>query len=119
MDDETFPYGPASVNMFRRSSLPPTPDKRQGQPRYRDPTDGDRDVTVGHAAAFREKRLYATTEERHRMLQATPEPLKQTLRDAHITGPVPPNVEAIRHQTGITLRYMAEFVEDPIFATLA
>eukprot|EP00959_Pyramimonas_sp_CCMP1952_P211568 4427592-Pyramimonas_sp.AAC.1 len=41
------------------------------------------------------------------------------LQDAHITGPVPPDVEAIREQTGITLRYMAEFVEDPIFAILA
>eukprot|EP00959_Pyramimonas_sp_CCMP1952_P374701 7847534-Pyramimonas_sp.AAC.1 len=38
------------------------------------------------------------------------------LQDAHITGPVPPHVEAIRSRTGITLRYMAEFVEDPIFA---
>eukprot|EP00959_Pyramimonas_sp_CCMP1952_P204544 4277089-Pyramimonas_sp.AAC.1 len=27
MDDETFPHGPASTNMFRRSSLPPAPDK--------------------------------------------------------------------------------------------
>eukprot|EP00959_Pyramimonas_sp_CCMP1952_P139052 2910898-Pyramimonas_sp.AAC.1 len=41
------------------------------------------------------------------------------LQDAHIAGPVPPRVEAIRSRTGITLRYMAEFVEYPIFAILA
>eukprot|EP00959_Pyramimonas_sp_CCMP1952_P369127 7731998-Pyramimonas_sp.AAC.1 len=41
------------------------------------------------------------------------------LQDAHITGPVPPHIETIRSRTGITLRYMAEFVEGPIFAILA
>eukprot|EP00959_Pyramimonas_sp_CCMP1952_P289199 6048405-Pyramimonas_sp.AAC.1 len=41
------------------------------------------------------------------------------LLGAHIADPVPPDIEAIRKQTGITLRYMAEFVDDPIFAILA
>eukprot|EP00959_Pyramimonas_sp_CCMP1952_P013173 278258-Pyramimonas_sp.AAC.1 len=77
--------------MFRRLRLPPTPDKRQGRPQHRDPYDGDREVTVGHAAEFKGRRLYVTTDERHRILQATPGPLKQMLQDAHITGPVPPN----------------------------
>eukprot|EP00959_Pyramimonas_sp_CCMP1952_P422345 8847447-Pyramimonas_sp.AAC.1 len=40
------------------------------------------------------------------------------IHDAHITGPAPPRIEAIRSRTGNTRRYMAEFVEDPIFATL-
>eukprot|EP00959_Pyramimonas_sp_CCMP1952_P382346 8011720-Pyramimonas_sp.AAC.1 len=78
-----------------RLCLPLTPYKRQGRPRYTDPYDGDRDVTAGHAAEFEEKRWYVTTDERYRLLQATPAPLKQMLQDAHITGPVPPNVEAI------------------------
>eukprot|EP00959_Pyramimonas_sp_CCMP1952_P211690 4429914-Pyramimonas_sp.AAC.1 len=91
MDDETFPNGPASTKMFRRLCLPPTPHKRQGRPHYRDPYDGGRDVTVGHAAEFKEKRLYVTTDERYRILQATPAPLKQMPQDAHITGPAPPN----------------------------
>eukprot|EP00959_Pyramimonas_sp_CCMP1952_P435040 9109675-Pyramimonas_sp.AAC.1 len=56
MDDETFPHGPSSTNMFRRLCLRPTPDKRQGRPQYRDPYDGGREVTVGHAAEFKEKR---------------------------------------------------------------
>eukprot|EP00959_Pyramimonas_sp_CCMP1952_P242223 5062976-Pyramimonas_sp.AAC.1 len=63
---------------------------------YRGPTDGDRDVTVGHAAVFQEKRLYVTTEERQHILRVTPGPLKQMLQDARIAGPVPPRVEAIR-----------------------
>eukprot|EP00959_Pyramimonas_sp_CCMP1952_P343299 7190910-Pyramimonas_sp.AAC.1 len=41
------------------------------------------------------------------------------LQGAHITGPVPPRIEAISSRTGITLRYMAEFAENPIFAILA
>eukprot|EP00959_Pyramimonas_sp_CCMP1952_P051222 1070591-Pyramimonas_sp.AAC.1 len=36
-----------------------------------------------------------------------------------MTGPVPPRVEAIRNQSNRTLRYIAEFVEDPIFALLS
>eukprot|EP00959_Pyramimonas_sp_CCMP1952_P448483 9390640-Pyramimonas_sp.AAC.1 len=59
-----------------------------------------------------------TTEKRQHILRVTPGPPEQMLQDAHITGPVPPRVEAIRSRTGITLRYMAEFVDDPIFAIL-
>eukprot|EP00959_Pyramimonas_sp_CCMP1952_P364508 7633209-Pyramimonas_sp.AAC.1 len=40
------------------------------------------------------------------------------VHDAHITGPVPRHIEAIRNRTGNALRYMAEFSEDPIFAML-
>eukprot|EP00959_Pyramimonas_sp_CCMP1952_P465920 9489132-Pyramimonas_sp.AAC.1 len=40
------------------------------------------------------------------------------VHDSHVTGPVPPHIEAIRNRTGNTLRYMTDFAEDPIFALL-
>eukprot|EP00959_Pyramimonas_sp_CCMP1952_P046359 968030-Pyramimonas_sp.AAC.1 len=124
MDDETYPFGPASDNMFRRLSAPPALDKRQSRPLSTDPNDGDRDdrdVTVGHATLFKDKRLYVTTEERQQILRNTPGPLKQMIHDAHITGPVPPHIEAIRNRTGNALRYgraqdylRAEFHSDDV-----
>eukprot|EP00959_Pyramimonas_sp_CCMP1952_P200623 4196285-Pyramimonas_sp.AAC.1 len=36
-----------------------------------------------------------------------------------MTGPVPPHVEAVRNQRENTLRYVAEFVEDRVFALLS
>eukprot|EP00959_Pyramimonas_sp_CCMP1952_P190639 3987214-Pyramimonas_sp.AAC.1 len=44
--------------------------------------------------------------------------MRQKVREAHMTGPVPPHTEAMRNHTGNTLRYIAEFAEDPIFALL-
>eukprot|EP00959_Pyramimonas_sp_CCMP1952_P147873 3094604-Pyramimonas_sp.AAC.1 len=44
--------------------------------------------------------------------------MKQKVREAHMTGPVPPRIEAMRNQRGNALRYIAEFSEDPIFALL-
>eukprot|EP00959_Pyramimonas_sp_CCMP1952_P069771 1456188-Pyramimonas_sp.AAC.1 len=44
--------------------------------------------------------------------------MRQKIRDAHMTGPVPPHIEAMRNQTGNALRYIAEFAGDPIFALL-
>eukprot|EP00959_Pyramimonas_sp_CCMP1952_P365113 7645653-Pyramimonas_sp.AAC.1 len=45
--------------------------------------------------------------------------MRQKVREAHMTGPVPPHVEAMRKQRDNTLRYVAEFVEDPIVALLS
>eukprot|EP00959_Pyramimonas_sp_CCMP1952_P404922 8486456-Pyramimonas_sp.AAC.1 len=45
--------------------------------------------------------------------------MRQKVRDAHMTGHVPPRIEAIRNQTGNTFRYIADFAEDPIFALLS
>eukprot|EP00959_Pyramimonas_sp_CCMP1952_P090191 1888100-Pyramimonas_sp.AAC.1 len=44
--------------------------------------------------------------------------MRQTVREAHMTGPVPPHIEAIRNQRDNTLIYIAEYAEDPIFALL-
>eukprot|EP00959_Pyramimonas_sp_CCMP1952_P326719 6839180-Pyramimonas_sp.AAC.1 len=35
-----------------------------------------------------------------------------------MTGPAPPHIEAMRNQTGNTLRYIAELAEDPVSALL-
>eukprot|EP00959_Pyramimonas_sp_CCMP1952_P251987 5265218-Pyramimonas_sp.AAC.1 len=114
-----LPVGPASGNMFCRASLPPAPDKRQSEPPPIDPRDGDQEVIVGHAVSFKGRQLSVTTEERGQIIRRTPGPMKQKVRDAHTTGPVPPRIEAIRNQTGNTLRYIAEFAEDPVFAWLS
>eukprot|EP00959_Pyramimonas_sp_CCMP1952_P199427 4171353-Pyramimonas_sp.AAC.1 len=45
--------------------------------------------------------------------------MRQKIREAHMTGPVPSHVEAVRNRRENTLRYVAEFVEDPIFALLS
>eukprot|EP00959_Pyramimonas_sp_CCMP1952_P274298 5733473-Pyramimonas_sp.AAC.1 len=45
--------------------------------------------------------------------------MRQKVREAHMTGPVLPHVEAIRNQRDNTLRYVAEFVEDLISALLS
>eukprot|EP00959_Pyramimonas_sp_CCMP1952_P408030 8551134-Pyramimonas_sp.AAC.1 len=45
--------------------------------------------------------------------------MRQKIREAHMTGPVPPHAEAVRNQRENTLTYVAEFVEDPIFALLS
>eukprot|EP00959_Pyramimonas_sp_CCMP1952_P431941 9045958-Pyramimonas_sp.AAC.1 len=44
--------------------------------------------------------------------------MRQKVREAHMTGPLPPHIEAIRNQTGNALRYIVEFAEDQIFALL-
>eukprot|EP00959_Pyramimonas_sp_CCMP1952_P267119 5584783-Pyramimonas_sp.AAC.1 len=103
MEDEDCSFGPASENMFRRLNLPPAPDKRQSQPLHTDPNDGDQDVAAGHAVSFKVKQLYATAEKRGLISRRTPGPLKQMVYDAHITGPAPPHIEAIRNRTGNTL----------------
>eukprot|EP00959_Pyramimonas_sp_CCMP1952_P467982 9492474-Pyramimonas_sp.AAC.1 len=51
-------------------------------------------------------------------MQNAPAQLKRRTREAHATGPVPPNVEALRDRTFDTLKRMAELVEDPIFVLL-
>eukprot|EP00959_Pyramimonas_sp_CCMP1952_P254054 5307448-Pyramimonas_sp.AAC.1 len=48
-------------------------------------------------------------DERIRVIQRTPPDLRQRVRGAHMTGPVPPRVEAIRNQSISALRYIAEF----------
>eukprot|EP00959_Pyramimonas_sp_CCMP1952_P303724 6355989-Pyramimonas_sp.AAC.1 len=87
MEDETYPFGPASENMFCRMSLPPAPDKRQSEPLSIDPRDEDQDVIVGHAVSFKGRQLYLTTEERGLVSRRTLGPMKQKVRDAHMTGP--------------------------------
>eukprot|EP00959_Pyramimonas_sp_CCMP1952_P101937 2131830-Pyramimonas_sp.AAC.1 len=46
--------------------------------------------------------------------------MRQNIQEAHMAGPVPPHVEAVRNQRREnTFRYVAEFVEDLIFALLS
>eukprot|EP00959_Pyramimonas_sp_CCMP1952_P287480 6012491-Pyramimonas_sp.AAC.1 len=45
--------------------------------------------------------------------------MRQKVREAHLTGPVPPHVEAMRNQRDNAFRYVAEFVEYPKYALLS
>eukprot|EP00959_Pyramimonas_sp_CCMP1952_P239562 5006707-Pyramimonas_sp.AAC.1 len=87
MEDETYPFGPASGNMFCSVSLLPAPDKRQSEPPPMDPRDGDQEVIVGHAVSSKGRQPYVSTEERGQISRRTPRPMKQKVRDAHMTGP--------------------------------
>eukprot|EP00959_Pyramimonas_sp_CCMP1952_P214736 4493763-Pyramimonas_sp.AAC.1 len=100
-------------------SLPPAPDRRQREPLSIDPRDEDQNIIVGHAVSFKGRQLCLTTDERGLISRRTPAPMKQMVRDAHMTGPFPPHIEAIRNQTGNALRCIAEFAEDTIYALLS
>eukprot|EP00959_Pyramimonas_sp_CCMP1952_P095267 1992077-Pyramimonas_sp.AAC.1 len=79
------------------------------------PQEGDQEVNVGHAVSLSGRQRYVPNEERGQIIQRTPAAMRQKVREAHMTGPVPPHIEAMRNQSGNALRYIAEFAEDPIF----
>eukprot|EP00959_Pyramimonas_sp_CCMP1952_P155641 3255567-Pyramimonas_sp.AAC.1 len=99
MEDENYFCGPACESLFRRVSLPPAPDRRQREPAPIHPRDGDQEIHVGLAVSFKGSQLHVSNEERGRIIQITPGPVRQKVRDAHMTGPVPPHIEAMRNQT--------------------
>eukprot|EP00959_Pyramimonas_sp_CCMP1952_P105350 2202244-Pyramimonas_sp.AAC.1 len=118
IEEEHYRSGPASVNFFCRVSLPPAPDRRQRQPTDMLPQEEDQEINVGHADSFKGRQLYVSNNEGGLIIQRTPPAMRQKVREAHMTGPVRPQIDAIRNQRDNTLRYIAEFAEDPIFARL-
>eukprot|EP00959_Pyramimonas_sp_CCMP1952_P189477 3963490-Pyramimonas_sp.AAC.1 len=77
-------------------------------------TTDDQEINVGHANYFKSKELYIAQNERLQAIHRIPPAMRQKVREAHRAGPVPPQVEAMRNQRDNALRYVAEFVEDPI-----
>eukprot|EP00959_Pyramimonas_sp_CCMP1952_P203276 4250772-Pyramimonas_sp.AAC.1 len=117
-EEEHYRSGPAFFNFFCRD-LPPAPDKRQRPPTNVLPQEDEEEIIVGHAHYFEDKELYISHDERPQVIQRTPPAMRQKIREAHMTGPGPPHVEAVRDQRENALRYVAEFVEDLISALLS